>query len=129
TDYSSAMFDYALLDKPIVLLVDDWDDYRWSRGAYFDITADAPGEVAYNGAELAAAFQSGSYRNDNYGARRASFRERFATYEDGRAAEKVVRIALLGESADGYVGRGYATEHPLGWTPHPHVSHPENPAI
>lgn len=129
TDYSSAMFDYTLLDKPIVLLVDDWDDYRWSRGAYFDITADAPGEVAYDGTELAAAFQSGSFRSEKYAARRASFRERFATYEDGKAAEKVVRIALLGESPGPYTGRGYATKHPLGWTPHPRVSHPEDPSI
>lgn len=129
TDYSSAMFDYALLDKPIVLLVDDWDDYRWSRGAYFDITADAPGEVAYNGDELAAAFQSGSYKSTHYGQRRESFRKRFATYESGKASEHVVRVALLGESPEPFTGRGYATEHPQGWTPHPHVSHPEDPSI
>lgn len=129
TDYSSAMFDYALLDKPIVLMVDDWEDYRWSRGTYFDITADAPGEVTYDGEQLARAFRSGSYKDDVYAARRASFRERFATYEDGQAAERVVRIALLGEDPAPFTGRGYATEHPRGWTPHPRVSHPENPAI
>lgn len=129
TDYSSAMFDYALLDKPIVLLVDDWDDYRWSRGAYFDITADAPGAVAYNGDELIATFQSGAYQSADYAQCRASFRERFATYESGRAAERVVKIALLGESPEPFTGRGHAADHPAGWTPHPHVSHPEDPSV
>jgi CDP-glycerol glycerophosphotransferase len=28
TDYSSAMFDYAILDRPIVIYAPDWDAYR-----------------------------------------------------------------------------------------------------
>ena len=28
TDYSSIMFDYAVLDRPIVLHIPDWEEYR-----------------------------------------------------------------------------------------------------
>lgn len=33
TDYSSAMFDYAVLDRPIVIYAPDWDAYRLTRGS------------------------------------------------------------------------------------------------
>ena len=39
TDYSSIMFDYANLDRPIVVYADDWDVYRETRGVYFDLLA------------------------------------------------------------------------------------------
>ncbi|MFD9910342.1 CDP-glycerol glycerophosphotransferase family protein, partial [Streptomyces sp. NPDC059063] len=37
TDYSSIMFDYANLDRPIVLHVEDWEAYEAARGSYFDV--------------------------------------------------------------------------------------------
>ena len=43
TDYSSIMFDYAVLDRPIVIHAPDWEAYRRSRGAYFDLMAEPPG--------------------------------------------------------------------------------------
>ena len=46
TDYSSVMFDYAVLDRPIVIYAPDWEAYRLARGVYFDITAEPPGAVA-----------------------------------------------------------------------------------
>ncbi len=56
TDYSSAMFDYAVLDRPIVVYAPDWDAYRLTRGVYFDITAEAPGPVARTFAGLLDVF-------------------------------------------------------------------------
>ncbi len=43
TDYSSIMFDYANLDRPIVVYADDWEVYRETRGVYFDLMAAPPG--------------------------------------------------------------------------------------
>lgn len=37
TDYSSIMFDYALLEKPIFIYAPDYDKYVEERGVYFDI--------------------------------------------------------------------------------------------
>jgi CDP-glycerol glycerophosphotransferase (TagB/SpsB family) len=36
-DYSSTMFDFANLGRPIVVYGADWEDYRALRGTYFDI--------------------------------------------------------------------------------------------
>ncbi|MET7985331.1 bifunctional glycosyltransferase family 2 protein/CDP-glycerol:glycerophosphate glycerophosphotransferase [Streptomyces sp. NPDC005281] len=99
TDYSALMFDYANLDRPIVLLADDWGAYAASRGAYFDITADAPGHVACSQRELAWLFASGAWRDGESERLRTGFRARFCEFDDGRAAERVVRTLLLGERA------------------------------
>ncbi|MGC5232031.1 bifunctional glycosyltransferase/CDP-glycerol:glycerophosphate glycerophosphotransferase [Streptomyces albogriseolus] len=97
TDYSSVMFDYALLDRPIVVHADDWDAFRASRGAYLDVTAGPPGHVTRSYPELARLFASGTWADEESVRLRAAFRERFCEYDDGRAAERVVRAVMLGE--------------------------------
>ncbi|MEU1698248.1 bifunctional glycosyltransferase/CDP-glycerol:glycerophosphate glycerophosphotransferase [Streptomyces sp. NRRL S-1314] len=97
TDYSSVMFDYALLDRPVVVHADDWDAFRASRGAYLDVTAEPPGHVTRSYRELAWLFASGAWADEESDRLRAAFRERFCEYDDGRAAERVVRAVMLGE--------------------------------
>ena len=97
TDYSSAMFDYAVLDRPIVVFAADWEQYRTSRGAYFDIFEVRPGVVVRTQEELAEAFAAGTVDDDAAKQARQAFRERFCALEDGRASERVVRRVLLGE--------------------------------
>jgi len=97
TDYSALMFDYANLDRPIVVHADDWAAYAASRGAYFDITAEAPGHVSRSYRELAWLFASGTWQDEESAGLRAAFRARFCEFDDGRAAERVVRTVLLGE--------------------------------
>ncbi|MER5601413.1 bifunctional glycosyltransferase family 2 protein/CDP-glycerol:glycerophosphate glycerophosphotransferase [Streptomyces sp. NPDC002265] len=97
TDYSSIMFDYANLDRPIVVYADDWEVYQETRGVYFDLLQAPPGPVARTPRELARVFADGSYAGPRSRALRAAFRERFCQFDDGRAAERVVRRVLLGE--------------------------------
>ncbi|MET8012337.1 bifunctional glycosyltransferase family 2 protein/CDP-glycerol:glycerophosphate glycerophosphotransferase [Streptomyces sp. NPDC005271] len=96
TDYSSIMFDYANLDRPIVIHADDWDAYRATRGVYFDITATPPGPVTRSEAELISVFTTDAWYGPRSAALRAAFRARFCPYDDGRAAERVVRRVFLG---------------------------------
>lgn len=37
TDYSSALFDYSILEKPIILYQNDYDDYISNRGLYLSM--------------------------------------------------------------------------------------------
>ncbi|MGY4742514.1 bifunctional glycosyltransferase/CDP-glycerol:glycerophosphate glycerophosphotransferase [Streptomyces sp. ATMOS53] len=98
TDYSSLMFDYANLDRPIVIHADDWEAYEAARGTYFDLRAFAPGAVARSEDELIDIFSTGHWRGSRSAQLRAAFRERFCAHDDGRAAERVVRRIVLGES-------------------------------
>ncbi|MFF3646114.1 CDP-glycerol glycerophosphotransferase family protein [Streptomyces sp. NPDC002564] len=100
TDYSSIMFDYANLDRPIVVYADDWDVYRESRGVYFDLPANPPGPVARTLEELVGVFRGDTLHGERSRRLRAAFRERFCAFDDGHAAERVVRRVLLGEEPD-----------------------------
>ncbi|MEU5363199.1 CDP-glycerol glycerophosphotransferase family protein [Streptomyces sp. NPDC005925] len=97
TDYSSIMFDYANLDRPIVIHADDWEMYRTTRGVYFDLMADAPGPVARTQEELTEILTTDAWRDECAAKALAAFRRRFCEYDDGRAAERVVRRVFLGE--------------------------------
>ncbi len=97
TDYSALMFDYADLDRPIVVHADDWGAYVASRGVYFDVTAEAPGHVSHSYRELAWLPASGSWGDEESARLRAAFRALFCEFDDGWAAERVVRTLLLGE--------------------------------
>ncbi|AOR33970.1 glycosyl transferase [Streptomyces fodineus] len=97
TDYASIMFDYAGLDRPIVVHTGDWAAYQASRGTYFDLRVCPPGAVARSEDELIDIFATGHWRGSRSAQLRAAFRERFCPYDDGRAAERVVRHVVLGE--------------------------------
>ncbi|RST09764.1 CDP-glycerol:glycerophosphate glycerophosphotransferase [Streptomyces sp. WAC05374] len=97
TDYSSLMFDYAVLDRPIVVHAEDWAAYDAARGTYFDVRAFPPGAVARTEDELIDIFATGHWRGSRSAQLRAAFRARFCPYDDGYAAERVVRHLFLGE--------------------------------
>ncbi|MFE1552368.1 CDP-glycerol glycerophosphotransferase family protein [Streptomyces sp. NPDC058718] len=101
TDYSSIMFDYANLDRPIVTYADDWEAYRTCRGVTFDLLSgepgDTPGVITTTEDQLIEAFRSGAWEGEQAAALRQAFRERFCTWDDGSAAERVVRQVFLGE--------------------------------
>ena len=97
TDYSSIMFDYAVLDRPIVIHAPDWEAYRALRGTYFDLMAEPPGHVTRTEDEVIAALRSGAASGEAATRARAEFRARFCSLEDGHAAERVVRRVWLGE--------------------------------
>jgi CDP-glycerol glycerophosphotransferase len=103
TDYSSIMFDYACLDRPIISYVDDWEVYAKARGVYFDLLSQRPGETpgatARSEDELIEVLRSGSWKSERAAALRAAFRERFVQFDDGHAAERVVRKVFLGQEA------------------------------
>ena len=91
TDYSSVMFDYAVLDRPIVIYAPDWDEYRTLRGTYFDLLAEPPGHVVTTEDGLAEVLTSRRAWDDESTAYRQAFRARFCSLEDGTASERVVR--------------------------------------
>jgi CDP-glycerol glycerophosphotransferase (TagB/SpsB family) len=97
TDYSSSMFDYAVLDRPIVIHAPDWEAYRTLRGVYFDLMTEHPGLVTRTEAEVVDALRSGAAWAEPAAQARAAFRERFCSLDDGHAAERVVRRVWLGE--------------------------------
>lgn len=89
TDYSSAMFDFSILNKPLLFYCYDLEEYRdILRGFYFDFLEEAPGPVVKTTEELIQAIKQYDYTK--YEARYEAFRRRYNHADDGRASEKVV---------------------------------------
>ncbi|MFF5535609.1 CDP-glycerol glycerophosphotransferase family protein [Streptomyces cinerochromogenes] len=103
TDYAPVVFDYAGLDRPIVVHTEDWAAYEAVRGAYVDLREFPPGAVARSEDELIDIFATGHWCGSRSAQLRAAFRERFCPWDDGRAAERVVRRVVLGETEPGPV--------------------------
>ncbi|MEV5160934.1 CDP-glycerol glycerophosphotransferase family protein [Streptomyces sp. NPDC053728] len=90
TDYSSIMFDYALLDRPILLFAPDLDAYAAERGSYFDLREKAPGPVAATEEELFAVLARLKTADTGFQERRAAFAAEFGGYDRGDSARAVV---------------------------------------
>lgn len=96
TDYSSIMFDYANLDRPIVIFAPDWDTYARVRGVNFDLMQAPPGVVETTQPGLIDALRSGRYDDSTATARRKDFMHRFCQLDDGYASERLVNQVFLG---------------------------------
>jgi CDP-glycerol glycerophosphotransferase len=95
TDYSSAMFDFAVTGKPLLFYVYDLEHYRdQSRGFYFDFEAEAPGPLLRTPSEVVAALRDLDGLRERHAESYAAFTARFCHLDDGRASERVVDAVL-----------------------------------
>ena len=97
TDYSSVMFDYALLDKPMLFFTHDLETYRDKlRGMYVDIKAEAPGPLLYTHEEVMQAMESLETIPETYKDKISAFKDKFLTYENPNSCELVAKALLEG---------------------------------
>jgi CDP-glycerol glycerophosphotransferase len=83
-----------VLDRPIVVFAPDWEEYQRIRGVYFDLRADPPGLFTTTQEELQRALLDGSAAGPEAAKQRAAFRARFCPWDDGQAADRVVRAVF-----------------------------------
>ena len=86
TDYSSAIFEFSLLTRPMVFFAPDHDDYLDERGFYWDYQSGVPGPVFETTADAAAFIKAGVFDLE----RVARFRDESFEVADGHASERFV---------------------------------------
>lgn len=84
TDYSSVIFDYLLVNKPIVYFAYDRKEYEDGRGLYYPFKDYIYGEVAINSNELVKCIKS----NNMMDKERKEFNKKFMNACDGNATKK-----------------------------------------
>ncbi len=93
TDYSSVMFDYALLDRPMVFYAYDWEEYAEDlRGTYFDLREQAPGPFVESEDEFFEALSDLPALAADWAAARQRFAKEFGECDTGNAAEQAVNV-------------------------------------
>ena len=90
TDYSSSIYEWALLRRPLVLLLDDLETYERDPGLYVDMRTDMIGEHITSAAELPAAIVRASVDAAAWSA----FVARHIDACDGHASERFVERFL-----------------------------------
>jgi CDP-ribitol ribitolphosphotransferase len=91
TDYSSAIFEFALLGRPIGFFAPDLDAYQRERGFYFDYRATVPGPVFTETEELATWLRDGPFDTE----RVRAFAAASFDVADGRASRRFVDEVVL----------------------------------
>jgi CDP-glycerol glycerophosphotransferase len=91
TDYSSVMFDYSLLKRPMFFYAYDLDNYKNNlRGFYFDFMKEVPGPITLTTQELVQSIQD--YNSEEYLDKYQAFTAKFNSVDDGCASKNVVKI-------------------------------------
>ncbi|MCI8453774.1 MAG: glycosyltransferase [Lachnospiraceae bacterium] len=95
TDYSSVMFDYALLDKPMLFFTYDLEEYRDQlRGMYVDLEREAPGPLVQTTDEVVAEIRKIEKGESVYQERARRFKEKFLGYECADSCRQVTDLVL-----------------------------------
>jgi CDP-glycerol glycerophosphotransferase len=91
TDYSSMLFDYSNLRRPIIFFAYDIDEYSSStRGMYFDLKQKAPGPVVTDMDGILHALGTIDSWRPEYAEREEAFYNEYCYLDDGRAAQKLI---------------------------------------
>jgi CDP-glycerol glycerophosphotransferase len=90
TDYSSAMFDFAVTGRPMAFFTPDLKQYVATRGVYFDLAETAPGPMYEDVVHLADGLRDPDALAARYRERYDLFCKRFTPWDDGKAAARVV---------------------------------------
>lgn len=93
TDYSSTLFDYSLLLRPIIFHMYDRDRYRSEIRGFYLALDDLPGPVTETDEELIDAIRQ-SEDCSLYKSKQISFNNKFYPYQDGNAAKRVIEQCL-----------------------------------
>lgn len=97
TDYSSAMFDFAVTGRPMLFFAWDLETYRDDvRGFTFDLESQAPGPVLRSTAQVLAALREIDAVSRAYADRYAAWQRRFCALEDGHASARVLDAVFGG---------------------------------
>lgn len=91
TDYSSVMFDFSIMRRPMFFFAYDFYKYKNElRGFYFSYSKEMPGPISTTTEELIADIHN--YDSQEYEERYQKFVEKYNTIDDGKASSRVLDL-------------------------------------
>lgn len=89
-DYSSLIFEFSLLNRPMLFFAYDLEEYDRDRSFYYDYKSFVPGKIVRTNGELEKAVLSGDFESEKIPA----FREKFMSACDGHCVERIAEYAV-----------------------------------
>ncbi len=93
TDYSSNIFEYSLMRRPMMFFAYDKIQYSFSRGFHRDYEESAPGKVCYTFAEFLDAFRRKDFEFEKV----EEYVKRHFDFIDSGASDRVIDWLVLGK--------------------------------
>ena len=90
TDYSSVIFEYCLLKKPVIHYCPDYERYLEDREFYLDFDTELYGNIIKKPEQLIMKIANKDYKLDSY--KLNKFKEKYMSSCDGHATERVVNL-------------------------------------
>lgn len=92
TDYSSVMFDYTNLKRPMIFYCYDYLQYKTKmRGVYLNFASIAPGPIVFDEDQLFEAIEYSDSLMEIYHKEFDAFYNMFCSWEDGKASSRVIK--------------------------------------
>ncbi|WP_173400311.1 CDP-glycerol glycerophosphotransferase family protein [Listeria aquatica] len=90
TDYSSVIFEYSIMNRPMLFFAYDVESYFDERGFYFSYEEMIPGKIYKTTDTLIEAIKTGEYDYEKL----ADFRTKFMDSIDGHSTERFIETYL-----------------------------------
>lgn len=87
TDYSSVVFDFSIMEKPVLFYAYDLESYLGERNFYYNFEEFVPGPVVRTNEEVISTIKANDFDLNKVRA----FKERFFDDLDGKSAERIVK--------------------------------------
>lgn len=90
TDYSSVVFEFSTMDRPMLFFAPDLEEYIASRDFYVDYESFVPGRIVRTFPDLLDSIRREDYGEERLAAFRAEHLDRF----DGQATDRVIDVIV-----------------------------------
>ena len=87
SDYSSLIFEYSLLERPMIFYPYDLEEYKKSRSFYYEYTDFVPGKIVHSSEEIIQEIRNIEEGFDKQ--RVTDFKNRFMSSCDGKSTERI----------------------------------------
>ena len=92
TDYSSIWIDYLLLDRPIVYIPYDLEEYKKTKGLFLDFEENTPGYKAASYKEFENQIETYLQKPQEHADWRKTIRDMYHTHQDGESSQRVYQL-------------------------------------
>ncbi|MFA9371496.1 MAG: CDP-glycerol glycerophosphotransferase family protein [Labilibaculum antarcticum] len=89
TDYSSIWIDYLLLDRPIIFVPYDLEEYKKTKGLFLEFEKNTPGFKANNYKEFENQIEIYLNKPQEHADWRKDIRDMYHTYQDGKSSQRI----------------------------------------